>query len=77
MNSVDILRTNLIDKILTIKNTTVLEALDDILSSSQESTVNLSNVQKKMLQLSEDDILSGNLISQDKLDKQDLKWLNE
>jgi len=37
----------------------------------------LTNEQILLLDLSEEDIISGKLIAQDELDKNDLKWLKD
>jgi|LakMenEpi03Aug12_release.lakeMendotaPanAssembly.Ray.scaffolds.fasta_scaffold1131649_2 hypothetical protein len=78
MATVDKIRTGLIDKILSINDKDFLEALDKlILSSKSESEiVELSNEQKIMLEMSEDDIKRGKLISQDAMDKRNVEWLN-
>ena len=39
--------------------------------------INLTDEQILMLQLSDNDIKTGKLISQDELDKNDLQWQNE
>jgi len=79
MNRVDILRNNIIDKLLTISNKDYLTALYKLLESSSvdNDIVKLSDEQILMLQLSDNDIKNGKLISQDELDKSDLKWLKE
>lgn len=78
MSTVDKIRNGLIDKILTIRNKEFLEALDKLISSSSSETeiVKLSEEQKLMLQMSEEDIANGRLISQDEMDKRNLEWLN-
>jgi hypothetical protein len=78
MASVDKIRNGLINKILTIKNKDFLEALDKLISSSASDSeiVELSDEQKMMLEMSEEDIKSGKLISQDAMDKRNLEWLN-
>jgi len=76
MNTTETIRTNLIDKILAIRNVDFLKALDSLVAnSSQESEIKLSDIQKKMLQMSERDISSGSVISQKELDQQDIEWL--
>ena len=76
MESVNTIRTNLIDKILSIQNVEFLKALDNLVSSSsQENIVKLTEEQKLMLQMSEEDILAGRIISQEKVDLEDIKWL--
>ncbi len=78
MKTVDTIRTRFIDKILTIYNTDFLKALDNLVSSSsQAGKVSLTKEQKEMLEMSENDISSGRLISHDKLDFEDNEWLKE
>ncbi len=79
MESPDILRNNIIDKLLTITNVDYLSALYKLVSASSVNTdtVKLSEEQILMLQLSDQDIREGKLIRQDQLDKEDLRWLSE
>jgi len=78
MAGVDKLRSQLIDKILAIKNKDLLEALDKLVasSSSPSDLVELTAEQKEMLEMSDDDIESGRLISQEAMNKRNLEWLN-
>jgi len=78
MKTINPLKTNLIDKILAIKSEDLLKALDSlIVSSSPNEIVLLSEEQKIMLQMSEDDISNQRLTSQEDVDKEDLKWLKD
>ena len=78
MRSIDLIKNSLIDKILTIKNQDFLVALEKLIdSSSTANKVELTEEQKLMLLMSEDDIKAGRLISQDELDNNDLSWLKE
>ena len=79
MNRADILRNNIIDKLLTISNKDYLAALYQLIekSSVDNDVVKLSEEQILMLQLSDKDIEAGKLISQDDLDKSDMQWLKE
>jgi hypothetical protein len=79
MSTTDILRNSIIDKLLTISNKDYLSALYQLVNSSSISmdTVQLSEEQVLMLQLSDVDIKNGKVISQDQLDKDDLQWLSE
>jgi len=78
MRSIDLIKNSLIDKILTIKNQDFLVALEKLIdSSSTTNKVELTEEQKLMLLMSEDDIKAGRLISRDELDKNDLSWLKE
>lgn len=78
MSTIDNIRNGLIDKILSIKNKDLLLALDKLITSSASSSdlVELTNEQKSMLEMSEDDIKNGELISQDAMNKRNLEWLN-
>lgn len=78
MPTVDKIRTELIDKILSIKNKDFLEALAKLISSSKAESeiVELTDEQKTMLEMSEHDIKTGKLISQEAMNKRNLEWLN-
>ncbi|RIA10200.1 hypothetical protein OE09_2055 [Flavobacteriaceae bacterium MAR_2010_72] len=78
MATVDNIRKGLIDKILAIKNKDFLVALDKLISSSASESpmVELTDEQKLMLVMSEQDINNGELISQDAMDKRNREWLN-
>ena len=79
MATVDQIRNGLIDKILTISNKDFLVALDKLVTSnaSESQLIALTNDQKAMLELSEQDIKNGNLISQEAMEKRNLAWLSE
>ena len=79
MNRADILRNNIIDKLLTISNKDYLAALYQLIEKSavDNDIVKLSEEQILMLQLSEKDIVDGKLISQEELAKNDMLWLKE
>lgn len=79
MATIDKIRNGLIDKILSVKNREFLEALDKLISSSSSELdiVELTEEQKKMLEMSEDDINNGRLVSQEAMNKRNLEWLNE
>ena len=78
MPTVDKIRNGLIEKILSIRNKEFLEALDKLISSSSSDSdiVELTDEQKEILQMSEEDIKKGSLISQEQMDKRNLEWLN-
>lgn len=79
MATVGKIRNGLIDKILTIRNKDFLVALDKLISSSTVDTnmMELTVDQKEMLEMSEEDIKNGRLISQVSMDKRNMEWLNE
>lgn len=78
MATVENIRKGLIKKILSIQNKDFLEALDQLISTSASDSelVNLTEKQKIMLEMSEDDIVNGELISQEAMDKRNMEWLN-
>ena len=78
METVNKIRNRLIDKILSIRNKGLLEDLDKLISSSASDSeiVELTDEQKIMLEMSEEDIKNGKLISQEAIDKRNLEWLN-
>lgn len=79
MNSVEVLRNNIIDKLLSISNQEYLNFLDQLIEkkSVEQDVVSLSKAQILMLDRSEDDIKNNRFINQEELDKNDLEWLKE
>jgi hypothetical protein len=77
MSSVNSLRSGLIEKILTIKDRELLLALDQIVSTSSPKPMgnSLSEEQHLMLEMSQKDIETGNLISQEAMIARNLEWL--
>lgn len=63
---------------MSIKNKDFLQALDNLITSSTSSfeLVELNNEQKLMIDMSEEDIKNGKLISQEAMNKRNLEWLN-
>ncbi|ELR71511.1 hypothetical protein C900_02574 [Fulvivirga imtechensis AK7] len=60
-------------------NSDYLKAFEKIIDSSniQEASIALTEEQKIMLAMSDEDIQTGMLIDQDSLNKQEVGWLNE
>ncbi|MDT0691319.1 hypothetical protein RM549_16105 [Salegentibacter sp. F188] len=79
MATVDEIRNGLINKILSIQNKEILVTLDEIITSgnSEADVVSLTEEQKEILQMAEDDIQNGRLISQEEMSKRNLEWLGE
>ena len=77
MATIDNIKNNIIDKLLAISNKEYLSALYQIVEKGQtvNSSVELTEEQILMLQLSMDDIKNGRTITQEQLDKEDLEWL--
>ena len=78
MAQVDVIRNGIIDKLLAISDKEYLMALLRLVDNSavQDEKIKLSKEQKLMLEMSETDILGGQTISQNDLDRNDLEWLN-
>ncbi len=77
MAQVDIIRNGIIDKLLAISDQDYLLALQRLINNSavEENKITLTKEQKLMLEMSENDIQNGRVISQSDLDKSDLEWL--
>ena len=79
MDTINVLRNDLIGKLLTISDKSYLVALNKLVQNSMlnEEKVSLTKEQELMLKMSDSDIVSGKIISQSQLDKSDLAWLKE
>ena len=64
---------------MSIKGKNFLTLFDHLISSNKKdiNIVELNEVQNGLLKMSEDDIENGRLISQDIMDKENMRWLNE
>ena len=71
------IRNKVIDQLLAIKDAEYLRALSDMIDRShvQEEAVPLTEEQKIMLAMSEEDIKSGRTIDQLTLNESELQWL--
>lgn len=78
MATVEEIRTGLIEKIAHLENKRLLEMLDEIVSSSAEDSdiPPLTPEQIEMLEMAEEDIRQGRLISQEEMFRRNLEWLN-
>ena len=77
MTVLDIMKSNLIEKILATKNEQILETLNQLLDSGSENDVFiLTQDQIEILNLSETDISLGKLVSEADLNKRDSEWLS-
>lgn len=79
MAQVDVIRNGIIDKLLAISDKEYLLALFRLVDKtvSDSDTIKLTKEQQLMIQLSEKDLLDGQIISQHELDRLDSEWLNE
>lgn len=79
MASTSEIRNRLIDRLMAIRNSDYLKALEKMIDSSniQETSIVLTEEQKIMLAMSDEDIKTDRVINQDSLNKQELEWLKE
>ena len=77
MNSATDIRNRVIDQLMAIKDTDYLQALSDMIDHShiQVDAVPLTEEQKIMLTMSEDDIKVGRTIEQQALNEREHGWL--
>ena len=77
MTSATDIRNRVIDQLMAIKDAGYLRALSDMIKSShvQEEVVPLTEEQKIMLVMSEEDIKAGRTIDQHTLNERELKGL--
>lgn len=74
------LKFNLIDKIIALSDSDLLHKVEKLLSKIQIDTseaFKLTASQVEMLKASEEDIKYGRMISDEKLNEEEDKWLNE
>ena len=73
------LKYNLIDKLISIRDVSILKKINDLIGSVDISTpvFKVTDNQRKMLIQSEEDLLKGNTISDDELNSEEDKWLSE
>ena len=79
MTSATDIRNQVIDQLMAIKDAGYLRALSDMINSShvQEEVVPLTEEQKIMLLMSEEDIKAGRTIDQLTLNERELEWLKK
>lgn len=79
MTSADALRNEIIGKLLTISDKSYLSAINRIVEtrSDRNDVVKLTEEQKLMLDMSNNDIKNGRTVNQVELNKADLLWLKE
>lgn len=71
------IRNKVIDQLMAIKDAEFLRALSEMIERSrvEERDIQLTEEQKAMLTMSEDDIRQGRTIDQMTLNERDLEWL--
>jgi hypothetical protein len=72
------IKNDIIGKILSISNEDFLKALDKLIdSSNQVGQVHVSPEQRIYLEMSEEDILAGRIVSEQEMKEYDAKWKGE
>ncbi len=79
MASIEQIRNNLIDKLLSINNKDIIVSLDRLLESTikEEDVYKVSKQQRILLAASEIDIQNGNLILDEEINREEDLWLNK
>lgn len=79
MAAIENAQNKLIKKILSIRDKNLFMALDQLISQGAltSNIMELTEEQKTMLKMSDDNIEKGEMISQDAMIKRNLEWLNE
>ena len=79
MNSMQ-LKFNVIDKLISLTDADLLKEIDKMLAKIQiknSEKFKLTNRQIEMMKASQEDIKYGRVISDEKLNEEEEKWLNE
>lgn len=78
MLRVEEIKNEIIGKILSISNEDFLDALDKLIdSSNQVGQVKITPEQRIYLDMSEEDILAGRIVSEEEMKDYDVKWQGE
>jgi hypothetical protein len=77
MNSTDFLRSQVISKLLAVRDEKFLLALGELLDNNPiaDDVIKLTESQVEVLKLSDVDIEYNRIMSQEQLDEEDLQWL--
>jgi hypothetical protein len=75
MTASDILRNEIIGKLLTISDKDYLKAINKIVEMGETENIKLTKTQKLMLEISEKDITENRLVTNYDLSKLDKEWL--
>ncbi|HRO41870.1 MAG TPA: hypothetical protein PL009_03500 [Flavipsychrobacter sp.] len=73
------LKYNLLDKLIGVKDIDLLKRINDLIKDIpvDNSEFELTDKQYQMLLKSEEDIIAGRIISDEKLNEEEDRWLNE
>ena len=79
MATIEQIRNNLIDKLLSISNKDIIASLDKLLETTirEKDVFKISEQQKIILKASESDIQNGELISDDEINQEEDLWLKK
>ena len=73
------LKYNLLDKLISVRDISVLQKINELIGNVDINTpvFKTTDGQRQILAKSEEDIASGNMISDDELNEEEDRWLNE
>lgn len=76
---VDNLKYSILDKLISVQDNGLLEKINDLIGNIdlEEKPIKVSDAQRQMLLNSEQDILNGNLLSDEDVNEEENQWLKE
>ena len=79
MATISEIRNRVIDSLMAINDPHYLKALEEMIKTSkiEHSSISLTEEQKIMLAMSDEDIKEGRVIDQESLNKKELEWLKK
>lgn len=75
----DNLKHSILDKLISVEDEGLLKKINDLIGdiNLEEKPIKVSDAQRQMLINSEQDILNGNLISDEEVNEEEEQWLKE
>ena len=73
------LKYSLLDKLISVRDLSLLQRVNEIIGNVDinSSVIKVTDAQKQLLQASEEDIMDGRMITNEDLNAEEDKWLNE
>jgi hypothetical protein len=73
------LKYSLLDKLISVRDLSLLQQVNEIIGNVDvnSSVIKVTDAQRQMLKASEEDIMEGRIITNEDLDAEEDKWLNE
>ena len=73
------LKYSLLDKLISVRDLSLLQQVNEIIGNVDvnSSVIKVTDAQRQMLKASEEDIMEGRIITNEDVDAEEDKWLNE